>query len=144
MEKPAGEIFKNRSVELLEPLYGRNGISAAVHVSIDFSQKSSDQIDYTPVDTGTDNQDTEGEDDTDNNDSNDLVNQMRTQITNSGGEVKEIKASVIINKKDLSDQEKASINGIIANAIGVDEAMLSSQIWSLPPQTTLSKKQPML
>ncbi|NLN81185.1 MAG: flagellar M-ring protein FliF [Clostridiales bacterium] len=121
MEKQAGEIFKNRIVELLEPLYGRNGISAAVHVSIDFSQKSSDQIDYTPVDTGTDNQDTEGEDDTDNNDSNDLVNQMRTQITNSGGEVKEIKASVIINKKDLSDQEKASINGIIANAIGVDE-----------------------
>ena len=72
MEKQAGEIFKNRIVELLEPLYGRNGISAAVHVSIDFSQKSSDQIDYTPVDTGTDNQDTEGEDDTDNNDSNDL------------------------------------------------------------------------
>ena len=120
MEKQAGEIFKTGLSSCLNRYMVGMASAPQFMYRLIFPRKAAIRL-IIPVDTGTDNQDTEGEDDTDNNDSNDLVNQMRTQITNSGGEVKEIKASVIINKKDLSDQEKASINGIIANAIGVDE-----------------------
>ena len=112
LEKQAADIYREKISQLLGPLYGKNGMSIAVNVSIDFSQKTSQQVEYTPP---------EGLDNSENNqDSDDRVNQMQSEIINHGGEVKDIRASVIINE-EIPDDAKASVNRIVANAIGVDE-----------------------
>ena len=111
IEKQAGEIYKEKIIKLLEPIYGEKGVSVAVNVSIDFTQKTTDQIQYTPVDIG------EGADS--DEDTERVFNQIQSQIVNNGGEVSRVSASVIINKS-ISAQERAEVNEIVANSLGVE------------------------
>ncbi|HHV50854.1 MAG TPA: flagellar basal-body MS-ring/collar protein FliF [Candidatus Avimonas sp.] len=110
LEKQAGDIYREKIIQLLEPIYGEKGVSVAVNVSIDFSQKQTQQIEYTPVETGNANQ----------NDTDRVLNEIQSQIINNGGEVSNITASIIINKQ-ISDQDRATVNSIIAKSLGVDE-----------------------
>jgi len=49
-----------------------------------------------------------------------VLNEIQSQIINNGGEVSNITASIIINKQ-ISDQDRATVNSIIAKSLGVDE-----------------------
>lgn len=111
IEKQAGEIYKEKIIKLLEPIYGEKGVSVAVNVSIDFTQKTTDQIQYTPVDIGAG---ADSDEDTER-----FFNQIQSQIVNNGGEVSRVSASVIINKS-ISAQERAEVNEIVANSLGVE------------------------
>ncbi len=48
-----------------------------------------------------------------------FVNQMREQVQKDGAEIKDITVSVLINKKDMSPEETASIIKVIANTSGI-------------------------
>lgn len=48
-----------------------------------------------------------------------FVNQMREQVQKDGAEIKDITVSVLINKKNMSAEESASIAKVIANTSGI-------------------------
>jgi flagellar M-ring protein FliF len=138
-QKAAGDLLKNKIITLLQPLYGKNGVSVGVNVAIDFSQKTSNETLYSRVDedkdtskNGEEDEDVEAVIDPDTGEvsvkptdtketpKSELVNQVQNQIIKNGGEIKDITAAIIINKK-LSEDEKTNVNKIVSFALGVKE-----------------------
>lgn len=155
LENKASSIIEQRIVDLLKPVFGKNGLSVAVNVVIDFQKVNKEIVNYTPVvgdkgvissedidistdgaknAAGTPGVDRNSEDGTDNdNELEDgvinksssieyLVNKLIEQIQQDSGAIKDLSAAVMVDEKDLSDHEKATIQEMVAMAAGIDNS----------------------
>lgn len=70
-----------------------------------------------------------------------FVNQMKEQVQKDGAEIKDITVSVLINKKNMSPEESASITKVIANTSGIASEkvqLLSAEFTAAPAKTIVA------
>jgi flagellar M-ring protein FliF len=149
------KLFEEKIKDFLQPVFGKNGMSVAVSIAVDFSQKKSEEVVYTPVvgDSGiiswversSENGGTGigqdgvpiyaegniGGSNTNSSESysaNYLVNQLIRQIEDGGGSITDMSVAVIINSKDLSNEDIQKYRELVAFSAGisVDKVVLTN------------------
>lgn len=143
------KIFEDKIKSFLEPVFGKDGMSIAVNVSVDFNRTTSEETSYTPVigengviswveqsseKTGDTSQtdeevptylEAEGAQSGSNSSSSSsysaqyLVNQLIKQIQDDGGNIKDMTVAVIVDTDQMSAAEIAKYKELVAFSAGI-------------------------
>lgn len=150
LEEQCGQKYSDAIVKLLEPVVGKNKVSANVNVDLDFDSKktTTKTIDpnkvivsqQTSKETSASDGGTSSGSTVDNNLSNtiseddkgNIVNSKEQQTTNydtgssestvisSPGEIKRMTASIFVNDGALDEDTRSQLEKSVASAIGID------------------------
>jgi flagellar M-ring protein FliF len=143
------KLFEDKIKSFLKPVFGKDGMSIAVNVIVDFNRTMSEETSYTPVIGengviswveqssekigGTSQTDEEiptyleAEEDQSGSSSSSsssysaqyLVNQLIKQIQNDGGNIKDMTVAVIVDAPQMSDEEIAKYKELVAYSAGI-------------------------
>jgi flagellar M-ring protein FliF len=131
MQKKAGEMVRDKIIDLLKPVLGTTGVSVAANVVIDFQKKvisetqSQTQPTSSPIPSGT----MAGTSTPSNiqttpvpviNTDNVVVNEVQSQIQQDGGEIKDLTVAVMVDDKGLSLSEISKLKEMVAFAVGIN------------------------
>ena len=149
LEEQSGQKYADAIVKLLEPVVGKNKVSANVNVDLDFDSKKTTTKTIDPNKVIVSQQTTKessksdngavGGSTVDNNlsntieeDNKNIVNNKESQTTNyesgnsestvisSPGEIKRMTASIFINDGALDEDTREQLEKSVASAIGID------------------------
>ena len=141
-------VYSNKISQFLEPVFGKNSLSIAVNVTVDFKSVVSEETVYTPVigengiitwvqrtregigngsGNGSDiptyeeslNVSGGGSQYSDTFSAEYLVNKLVRQIQDNGGNITDITVAVIVNMKELSDEQRETYKQLIAYSAGI-------------------------
>lgn len=151
LEMQVRDRFQKQVLALLEPVFGKSNVLSSVSVRLNFDKKLTNSVRFEPAQgsdegiavsinelkeevTGGSSGDTltdQTQYAVGGNDGGDYtrtdrtvnyeVNQIKEQLEQAQGTIKELKLSVIINNSELSEETLDSVEQIVSTAIGVDQ-----------------------
>lgn len=142
------KLFEDKIRSFLEPVFGKDGISVSVTVSVDYSRMTTEQTSYEPVvgDSGivsweerhsestgdaveqdqvptysevTGEEGAAGTQTSSSYSAQYLVNSLIKQIHDEGGNIADMTVAVIINSAEMSTEEIAKYRELVAFGVGV-------------------------